>query len=346
MQDNDQIQFNPFLQVMNQQILDTVRAHGHGQLREMVLTHFNCSGKQLRPKMISALGQLLKVQEEHLVCWAACCEILHNATLIHDDLQDGDLYRRGEPTIWSRYGQSEAINVGDFLLLLAPRPILESSLDDDVVRELLNLYSLMSAQIVNGQNLEFELNQLSDLDSLESTYLSCIAQKTSALFAGVATGVAYLARLGAEEREQVRQLFEKIGHVFQIQDDILDLWGDKQRHEMGCDIKEGKVSFLIVKHLLRHPVDRSLFRSVLLKPRDQTSIDEVESLKALMFERGTLDEALIAMNSMILNLQQSPVLDRAEGLAAYVRDLLTDILRPIEHLSLQPKEASQERVTL
>src|SRR5690349_12844089 len=92
---------------------------GHKEIAgDVGLSHLETGGKRLRARLALAATAALGADSRGAIGWAAACEMLHNATLIHDDLQDGDRVRRGKPTAWVRYGQNQAINGGDLMLIL------------------------------------------------------------------------------------------------------------------------------------------------------------------------------------------------------------------------------------
>jgi len=325
-----------FLQQVDDLVTATVESNCNGKLLQIAKTHFQSKGKMLRPKVIYHLGRVFNVTVDDLVPWAACCELLHNATLVHDDLQDGDLMRRGKPTIWKQFGPEQAINLGDFLIFMAPQTILNSELEDKVVRQLCVLFSQTSNCLVNGQSLEFELNKFKKIDSLESDYLDCITKKTSALFSGVALGVAVMAGASDETKRRIDYIFNLAGRVFQMQDDILDLFGDKNRGEVGCDIKEGKVSLIIVKHLANHPEDYLFTKTILLKKRDETTIADIERFKELVLHKNTLNEALLDLHATIDLISNDKFLLQNPALYNNLMNLLDEFVQPINHL--QPLE--------
>lgn len=317
-------------------IHEIVEEAGTDQLAEMSKEHFKSIGKMLRPRIIFDVGRALNVEYEHLVRWAACCEMLHNATLVHDDLQDGDTRRRGQPTTWSVYGAAQAINLGDFLMLLAPQLLLPIKIEAQKKVELMALYSRMSTRIVNGQSFEPILNQNFDASILEKNYFKCISQKTSALFASGSEGVVLLAGGDPKDVAVTSELFLDLGNIFQIQDDILDLYGDKQRDSIGCDIKEGKVSYLVVNHLRRKPQDAEILKGYLLKERADTSDDDVRAVLQLFESNQTLSEVIKDVRALMARIDdrltpESMVLRNAD-FRQYVKDFSSEILKPIQHL--------------
>ena len=302
-----------------------------GKLRTMAFKHFEAKGKMLRPLFIRDLALSLNLDLRFVLPWAVTCEILHNATLIHDDLQDGDEVRRGMPTIWKKYGAEQAINLGDFLLIIAPQSLINSPIA--CKNELLHLFTVMSSRVVAGQVEEFELNKLQNQQDLHQQYLQCIAGKTSSLFSGLALGVGLIAGVSKENLNFLESIFFQLGHIFQIQDDILDFYGNKLRGEKGCDIKEGKVSFLIVNYLDRNPEDFAILSRILHKKRGETTEDDLETVERLFHKNNNLDHCLDHLQRRVHDLRAHPGLRSNQVLSSMVDSLIEKILLPIEELS-------------
>lgn len=327
-------QESTFIQEVDLEIRKVIQANSGKFLAQMIAEHFDHPGKMVRPRMIYGLGVALGVPKQSLIHWAASCEILHNATLIHDDLQDGDEYRRGQPTTWKKYGAAQAINAGDLLLLGAAQPIISSQLPAADQITLLSLFSKMSCRIVNGQCLEFALKDFSYLPDIEKDYLTCIGAKTAALFSEAARGVGLIAHQTKVIQDKMAFIFDLLGKVFQLQDDILDLYGDKQRDSRGCDIKEGKISFLIVTHLKRHPEDLDFLKNILLKDRDATTIDDIQAVEKLFTQKNTLKSSISTLNAMIQDILEDSWLKSNPALHSYVSQVIKKILEPIEFLNI------------
>lgn len=319
-----------FLEAVNLRITDFIEDNSQGILKEMSLEHFATKGKMLRPLFAKELALSLGLDLRRVLDWATSCEILHNATLVHDDLQDGDEVRRGEPTIWKKYGDVQAINVGDFLLLIAPSPIIKS--EQNNLAKLLNLFIKMSAKVVEGQANEFELNTCRLQDKFVSEYLKCIGGKTSTLFAGLARGVTEIANLSKEDKIAIESLFFNLGNLFQIQDDILDLYGDKQRGEIGCDIKEGKISFLIAKHLDDNSEDKEFIFKILLKKRHQTTLEDICDIQTLFDKKGTLTAVLLELKELSEKILTDDYLKKNKELKLLIHKFVAKVLDPINHL--------------
>lgn len=330
-EERQELSEDQFIDAVHRLIDECIDSHAQGELLTMCHYHFSAKGKALRPYFVMKMARAFDVKLDDALAWAGACEILHNATLVHDDIQDGDEYRRSIPTLWKKFGVSQAINVGDYLLMIAPLPLLHTS-PGALQNELLKSFTVMSAKLVGGQSQELALNELTGHDQLLERYFSCIAGKTSALFQGLAKGVALMACLSAPDRQRLEKIFFELGQVFQMQDDVLDLYGDKQRKEVGCDIKEGKVSALVAFHLDHHPHDFALIKSILHKERQDTTVADIALLQNLFRESQTLNYCLGEISSRVQALTQDPYFDQNATLKELVSDLCQKILAPIDDL--------------
>ncbi|MDH4468656.1 MAG: polyprenyl synthetase family protein [Bacteriovoracaceae bacterium] len=320
-----------FLGEVSRIIEESIKRNSEGRLRTMALKHFESKGKMLRPMFIRDLALSMNLDLALVLPWAVTCEILHNATLIHDDLQDGDEIRRGRPTAWREYGPEQAINLGDFLLIIAPQELIKSNLSSK--NELLHLFTVMSSRVVAGQVDEFELNKLQSHHNLHQQYLDCIAGKTSSLFAGLAIGVGIIAGVSKEFIHSLENIFFQLGHIFQIQDDILDFYGNKQRGERGCDIKEGKVSFLVVNYLERNPGDFDILARILRKKRADTDENDFQIIEKLFNESHHLEFCLNHLEQRVDDLRSHSLFEGNRILFRLVNSLIEKILAPIRERS-------------
>lgn len=274
-------------------MLAFAKSESQGLLKESSLYQLENPGKKLRSKLIFQLASNLQVLDfDSLALWSSANELIHEASLIHDDVQDHDRTRRNQDSLWMKYGPAQAINTGDFLLLLSLKPLLELG-----EFKLINLHTKTSYKLAQGQSEEIEQKESFSLHT--NFYSECIEKKTAALFSSLALGVCHLTNLDDEETQQVGEIFLKLGCIFQMQDDILDLYGDKGRKSCGCDIKEGKISFLIHTHLLHHPEDKNFLSNLLSKDYQETTSEEIENLKELFVKKKTLDLCLSTLKSEI-----------------------------------------------
>jgi len=300
----------------------------HDLTCEMAASQLNSGGKRVRARLAIHACSCFNVQPKAAVAWASAVEILHNATLVHDDVQDGDTMRRGQATVWAQYGLAQAINAGDYLLML---PFLALR---EVPETFQGTLSLLVAdcctRIVRGQVNEIDLNQQKHVELC--AFLAACEGKTGALLALPVVGAAVLGGLTLPRAERLAGPFVQLGVLFQLQDDVVDLFGEKGRAGHGSDVHEGKVGALVVALLERRPDLRDQVLSVLTKPRHTTSNADVERMRTLYLESGALSDVLdriCALRSEVLN---SALLRDEPRLYQLAERLCQLALAPIAHL--------------
>lgn len=252
-------------------------------LREMSNYHLETGGKHLRAILPLLIAEALGADPGRVVPFGAACEMLHNASLIHDDLQDGDEVRRGQPTVWKKYGTAQAINLGDAMIaqtiLLMQRLEVPAPLRERATSRVL----LEMLRVIEGQVQELELKTRTDVSLTD--YMRMVEGKTARLFSLPMNGAALLCGVSEEVQAGLTEAAGHIGVLFQIQDDILDIYGVKGRNVSGSDIGEGKRSVLVVHCLEKSSrEDATWLKGVLDKPRDQTAAEDIAGVMA-MFER-------------------------------------------------------------
>ncbi len=260
-------------------------------LVEMCRYHMRTGGKRLRAMLPLAVAEAFGKPAEELVAFGAACEMLHNATLVHDDLQDGDRVRRGEETVWVRYGRERAINLGDAMLYWTP--LLLSRLDCSPAKRQRATERLLreALRVIDGQEREFLLK---DFEApTPDDYFRMVEGKTSGLFALPVAGAAEFCDAPQDVVDELEIAAEHLGVLFQIQDDVLDLYAEKGREHRGTDICEGKISALVIHFLSHTPTDEAAWlRGLLDAPRDEVSADDIDRVAELFREHGSLDFAL------------------------------------------------------
>lgn len=295
--------------------------------------HLASGGKRIRARLALTAAAALGGEAEGAVPWAAACELLHNATLIHDDVQDGDRVRRGHPTVWARHGQAQAINAGDLMLMLPYAAALEVEAPAEAKLALVDALTRHASTTVRGQAIELELlREGASPDVLKQAYLRGIQGKTSALFELPVEGGALLAGKTRAEAREIASPFHTLGMLFQFQDDVLDLYGEKGREAPGSDLREGKVSSLVVEHLALAPGDRDWLVGVLRTPRDETRAEDVEQAIARFQMSGALDAVVDEMKRIASALTGSDRLRGVPVLHQVATEFLDVILRPIGHV--------------
>ena len=227
------------------------------------------TGKRIRPMLCLLACQAVGGDPATALPAAAAVEILHNFSLIHDDIEDGDETRRHRPTLWKQWGVPQAVNAGDGMFALAFAALLNSSgwgVPDRALLAALTRFTACCAALTEGQHLDLRFEQQQSVSVAD--YLRMIEGKTASL---VAASLSIGALLGGASRECDNALYRfglHIGLAFQIQDDILGIWGDPALtgKAAGSDILRRKKSLPLLYALeestigqaLRQRLDKSL----------------------------------------------------------------------------------------
>ena len=198
------------------------------------------SGKQLRPLLAILFARLCSGGDssEATVRYAAASELLHNATLLHDDVADDSSQRRGVPTIMSLMGPSVSVLVGDYWLVKAMQLILQSAQTD--VRAI-KIFSKTLSDLAEGEMLQLQKAQKGD--TTEDDYIRIIYNKTASLFEAACLSAAVSVGADAAAEKAVVNYSVALGLAFQIKDDILDYAGTESVGKpLGVDILEQKIT--------------------------------------------------------------------------------------------------------
>lgn len=203
------------------------------------------SGKRLRPVLLLMAYNMYKDNIEEALYPAVAMETYHNYTLIHDDVMDRADMRRGMPTVAAKWGDNAAILSGDTALVLAYEFIAKAS--DDKLRALLSLFTKTAKEVGEGQQYDMEFETRDKVS--EEEYLEMIRLKTSVLIAACLKMGGILADACKEDLENLYSYGETMGLAFQLQDDMLDVYGNSDvfGKKIGGDIVCNKKTFLLVK---------------------------------------------------------------------------------------------------
>lgn len=203
-----------------------------------ILSH---SGKQMRPLLALLVARACAEgcsASDATIRYAAASELLHNATLLHDDVADESEQRRGVPTIMSLMGPSVSVLLGDYWLVKAVELVLE---DPDGDMRVIRLFSKTLSDLAEGEMLQLQKAQNGDTD--EEDYLRIIYNKTASLFEAACVSAAISVNASAEYEKAAKEYAVALGLAFQIKDDILDYAGtDSVGKPLGVDILEQKIT--------------------------------------------------------------------------------------------------------
>ena len=218
------------------------------------------SGKQLRPLLALLVARACSCHEvsESTVRYAAAAELLHNATLLHDDVADNSAQRRGVPTIMSLMGPSVSVLLGEYWLVKAMELILQSSEGDHLV---IKIFSKTLSDLAEGEMLQLQKAQSGD--TCEADYLRIIYSKTASLFEAACVSAAISVNASEEYRKAAKDYALALGIAFQIKDDILDYSGTESVGKpLGVDILEQKITMPLIGAMVNAPAEEARIRGL------------------------------------------------------------------------------------
>ncbi len=235
-------------------------------------------GKLLRSTLCLLVAQAVGGNPREILPAAAALELLHNFTLVHDDVQDEDLERRHRPTVWAIWGKSQAINAGDALHALAALTVLrlgERNLPADKILRALQILEESCLQVIEGQYLDLSFEEKPDVRVEE--YLQMVERKTAALFEGACWMGAQLWTDDEELATALRGYGRELGLAFQIRDDILGIWGEegKTGKKPGADLSRRKKTLPVVHALERSKELRQLYQGKMLREEEVSQAMEI-----------------------------------------------------------------------
>ena len=243
---------------------------------EMTKYHLNTRGKKIRALLTLGSAKLCGYSKgARDINLSACVELIHAATLMHDDVIDNGEVRRGKKTLNKIWGNQSSILVGDYLLSRC----FEMMVDDGDL-EILKLLSSTSAEISQGEVLQLQHNK--EIDILEETYLKIISWKTASLFAASTKVGAILSKKENKTKDALYSYGKNLGLTFQIADDTLDYNSELKifGKEVGNDFYEGKITLPII--LLYQKINNNEKNNIVLifnkKQRDKSDLNFVLDL--------------------------------------------------------------------
>ena len=297
------------LQFVEQRIRDQAGEDHHPDLRSALEHLLSAGGKRIRPTLGLLVGNMLGAPEEKLVTLGASVELLHTATLVHDDLIDGALLRRGMPTLNARWSPAATVLTGDFLFARAAKLAAETD-----YLPLMKLFAETLATIVNG-----ELTQMFSARGVieRENYYQRIYAKTASLFEMAALAATMVATEDEEMRGSMKVFGYKVGMAFQIVDDILDFTGEQSAvgKPIGSDLLNGLVTLPAIYFAESNPTNEDILSLPAGGWKDtervQRLVDNIRQSRAI---QQSMDEARQAVNRALKALSDAPVSAEREAL--------------------------------
>ena len=286
------------------------------QLREMCQYVISNHGKRVRPAFcVLAYYMLGGKDPAKAIDIGAAVELIHNATLIHDDINDGGELRRGRRTLHREYTLTKAIVAGDFMLTRGYKAL--GNLPEEAMQVIANAASAMS----EGEFTQQDFERVATVT--EKDYFKIINGKTAVLINAAAMAGAFLVTKDQSKLSIIDQYSSKIGLSFQIIDDMLDITGSKKTGKrVGIDMTEGKPTLPVI-YAMQDPKHgdeiRSLFTDRDITPEEvERSLELIKETDALARCKRKAEELADEAVGIIRTLPDSPYRESLEGLALYI----------------------------
>ena len=281
----------PEIEVVMQEIIESYLPSEFLELKQMLTYHMGwegegaglkAQGKRIRPLLVLLSAESAGGEWRQALPAAAAVELLHNFSLIHDDVQDEGAVRRGRPTVWTIWGEAQAINAGDLMFTLSNLAVLKlgETVPSETVLESARIFNETCVQLTKGQYLDmaYEKNQNLTIDA----YWPMVSGKTAALLSCCAELGAVVAGSDETRRSIYRQFAYNLGLAFQVWDDWLGVWGDAAivGKSTASDLVSEKKSLPILFGL---GLKGAFYRRWMQGPVSQ---DDVSDLADLLAEEG------------------------------------------------------------
>ncbi len=231
--------------IINKAIADTKYKEQPPELYEPISYLMQLGGKRMRPVLVLISAELFGGNILKALDAAIGIELFHNFTLMHDDIMDKAPLRRGKPTVHAKWNESAAILSGDVMFVEAYKLMIK--VEDNILRDVLAVFSDTASGVCQGQQSDMNFEKRDNVSIAE--YLLMIRQKTAVLLAG---SMQIGALIGGADKDQAALLYEfgeNLGIAFQLQDDILDVYGNPEKFgkQVGGDILSNKKTFMLIK---------------------------------------------------------------------------------------------------
>ncbi len=281
-----------------------------GPMLSMVLPG---SGKRLRPALALLTGRLGTYDADRLLQMATGVELLHGASLVHDDVVDESDLRRGAQTLFTRVGNALAVLVGDYLFAQSAKRCVATG---DV--RVIDLFAQTLASMCQGQIEEASRGSSPHLTLTREGYYQTIWGKTASLFVLACEGSAILAGLPEPTIQAMSRYGDRLGLAFQVVDDILDFIGDERElgKPVGGDVKQGTITLPVI--CLREMVPDAEFRAAFDSEDRAAVVELVRSSGAVERAQAEADRLLDEAREALMLAPSGPARDALEALTHYV----------------------------
>lgn len=256
------------------------------ELYEPLSYILHLGGKRIRPALTLAACELFDGSTEDAILPALGIEVFHNFSLIHDDIMDQAPVRRGKPTVHKKWNENIAILSGDLMLVKAYQYI--SKADPKVLPAVLETFSKAAVEVCEGQQYDMNFEQKAEVS--EDDYLEMIRLKTSVLLGCALKIGALIAKASAKDADAIYKFGESLGMAFQMQDDLLDAFGDMSKvgKQAGGDILSDKKTLLMIRAMQQTDELKNWF--------GRKDADKVNAVRRIFINSGARDYVSRKMN--------------------------------------------------
>jgi len=279
-------------------------------------------GKRVRPILLLLVNELFHGNKTHAMDVAVSLEILHNFTLVHDDIMDQDHQRRGRPTVHTKWDVGTGILSGDGLLALAYKVLTE--VNTPAILRILRLFTQGILEICEGQAFDKEFESRADVEIDE--YLIMIEKKTARLIAMACQMGGLVSGVSEERLSQLNQFGLDLGQAFQIQDDLLEMTSTMEvmGKSLGSDLFARKKTYVLIK--ARQMADQSLRNQIDdLVENNSHSEEDFEHVKRLIAETGVIEATQKTVKERIDSALA--ILDQFEGNVSHLKQFTLQLLQ-------------------
>jgi geranylgeranyl diphosphate synthase, type I len=274
----------PYISQVDEEIKKYLTTPEPANLYNAVRHLFQAGGKRLRPVMSLISAQAVGGESSLVLPYAAAIEMLHTFTLIHDDIMDHSLKRRGQDSVHAKYGEATAILAGDVLIAQAYDTLADLKVSPELFREIIQDFSAMTREICEGQQYDVEFEKMKRVEELK--YFHMVERKTATFYEVAMKHGALIAGGDAVAARKLSEAGRLIGLAFQVWDDCLDLVGDvaKTGKPAHMDVLNGKKTLIVVYAMDKlDPLDRRKLID-LIATKDKTDEDVAAIMK--FFEKS------------------------------------------------------------
>ncbi|HEY8927921.1 MAG TPA: polyprenyl synthetase family protein [Mucilaginibacter sp.] len=215
------------------------------KLYEPITYILSLGGKRMRPALLLMACDLFDGDVDAAIAPALAIEVFHNFTLMHDDIMDNAPLRRGNVTVHNKWNQNVGILSGDVMLVKGYQLMMQ--VEDRLLRPILDIFNTTAVGVCEGQQLDMEFEDVNDVKLAD--YINMIRLKTAVVLGGALKIGALIGGAEAKDADLLSSFGENLGIAFQLQDDILDVYGDPEKFgkQVGGDIISNKKTYLLIK---------------------------------------------------------------------------------------------------